>query len=88
MKLIVLSVRDRAANCFGQPFYVASVGGAIRSFGDEVNRVARQGEPVNPLNVHPEDFDLFELGLFDDSVGKFLMVDEPRQIAIGKDFVK
>lgn len=83
MKYIVLSVRDRAADCFGQPFFSVSLGGSIRGFGDEVNRVAEN----NPLNKHPEDFDLFEVGTFDDNTCVFECLPKPRQIAVGKDMV-
>jgi len=80
MRYKVLAVRDRAADVYGQPFYSSSVGGAIRSFSDEVNRSA----PDNNLFKHPEDFDLYLLGDFDDEFGTFT-VDSPSQIAIGKD---
>lgn len=84
MILIVMSVRDRAADVFGQPMFVASRGGAIRSFGDEVNRA----DANNALHKHPEDFDLYELGIYDDSTASFTLEDKPRQLAIGKDLVR
>ena len=80
MRYKVLAVRDRAIDAFGQPFFTSSVGGAIRGFSDEINRPADN----NQLNKHPEDFDLFLLGEFDDSNGKFDTSD-PQQVAIGKD---
>lgn len=83
MIYFVLAVRDRAADAFGQPMFVASKGGAIRSFSDEINRK----EPNNSLAAHPEDFDLYELGTFDDSNAKFECAS-PRQIAVGKDLVR
>lgn len=83
MKYLVLAVRDRSAECFGQPIFAVSRGGAIRSFGDEVNRASDN----NMYNKHPEDFDLFELGTFDDSTGMF-DVGVPQQIAVGKNLVR
>lgn len=80
MRYKVLAVRDRAIDAFGQPFFSTSVGGAIRGFTDEINN-AREG---NQLNKHPEDFDLYLLGEFDDANGKFETSD-PSQVAIGKD---
>ena len=79
MKYKVLAIRDRAIDAFGQPFFSASIGGAIRSFTDEINRA---GE--NQLYKHPEDFDLYQLGDFDDSTATF-DCGTPKQIAIGKD---
>lgn len=80
MELIIVAVRDRAADVFAQPNFVHSVGGAIRSFSDEINRVAHD----NVLNKHPEDFDLYQLGVYDDNSGLFVS-DKPKQIAVGKD---
>lgn len=84
MKYIVVAVRDRAADVFGQPAFVASIGTALRSFGDEINRKADN----NPFAAHPEDFDLYHLGSFDDSTGEFDNMLPPRQIAVGKDQVR
>jgi len=81
MILKIVAMRDRAADVFAAPNFVASIGGAIRSFADEVNRKAEG----NVLNAHPEDFDLFELGEYDDQSASFMLLDNPRQIAIGKD---
>lgn len=78
---VIVSVRDRAANAFGRPAFVPSIGVALRSFSDEVNRNA----PDNQMFFHPEDFDMYELGRFDDDNGLFELSERPRQIAIGKD---
>lgn len=82
MKLFVVAVRDRAADVFGVPQFVASIGGAIRSFGDQV----RAEDKNNPLNQHPEDFDLFKIGSYDDATASFELLERPEQIAIGKDY--
>lgn len=83
MILYVLSIRDRAADVFGQPIFVAAKGAAVRSFGDEINRK----EANNNFAAHPEDFDLYELGTFDDNTGTF-ECSTPRMVAIGKDLVR
>lgn len=81
MKYFVVAVRDRAADVFGVPQFVASIGGAIRAFGDEVNRE----DLKNAFFMHPEDFDLYELGRYDDATGSFECLTVPKQVAIGKD---
>lgn len=81
---IVMSVRDRAADTFSQPMFLPAVGVGVRIFTDEVNRAAEG----NQAYAHPEDFDLYELGTFDDSTGVFTCLDRPRQVAIGKDVAK
>jgi len=80
MRYKIFSVRDRAIDAFGQPFFGSSTGGAIRGFSDEVNRAADN----NQLHKHPDDFDLYLLGEFDDSTGTF-EATRPQQIAVGKD---
>lgn len=77
--LVVCAVRDRALDAFMQPFFAPSVGIAVRSFGDEVNRAE------SPMAAHPDDYDLYQLGTFDDATGRFAVGDGPRQVAIGKD---
>ena len=78
---VIVSVRDSAAEAFGRPMYLQSLGVAIRSFTDEVNR----DDKDNQLFNHPDDFDLYELGVFDDSIGKYELRDNPTVIVRGKD---
>lgn len=80
MKMIVVSIKDRAADAYGRPFYVPSVGVAIRSFQDEVNRASED----NQMFQHSDDFDLFELGSFDDSTGTFDLFESPKLLTLGK----
>jgi hypothetical protein len=80
MKLILCSVKDRAADAYGRPMFVPSTGVAIRSFSDEVNRK----DPDNQLHNHPDDFDLFEFGEFDDNTGEFTLHESPKLLSLGK----
>jgi len=79
MIMVVVSIRDRASGCFSRPVFTQSEGTAIRSFGDEVNRDG----PDNELRKHPEDFDLYCVGAFDDSSGAFMSEDQPRLLIKG-----
>ena len=65
---------------YGRPFFLPATGVAIRSFQDEVNRNA----PDNQMYAHPDDFDLYELGVFDDFDGKFALHEAPKLLALGK----
>ena len=78
--MVICSIRDSAADAYGRPLFLPSVGVAIRSFTDEVNRPAED----NQIYQHPEDFDLFELGEFDDNTGRFALLDIPKQLALGR----
>lgn len=81
MKYQIISVWDRVAAVYGAPQCVASTGSAIRSFGDEVNRAAQD----NQFYMHPDDFDLFHLGSFDDQDADWELFDKPKQLALGRD---
>ena len=83
MILFVVSVKDRAADVFNRPFFVPHRNVAIRDFTDEVNRVAAD----NQLNKHPDDFDLYCLGEFDDSVGS-LINNQPVILVRAKDVLQ
>lgn len=63
--LYVCTVKDRALDAFGRPFFVPSVGVAERSFMDELRN------PESELAKHPEDYDLYLLGTYDDATGLF-----------------
>ncbi|QXP08171.1 MAG: nonstructural protein [Arizlama microvirus] len=77
---IVVSIRDSAVNAFMRPWFVPAVGAAVRSFADEAVRA--DGDIVK----HPADYELFELGTFDDSTARFTMLAEPRSLARGADY--
>lgn len=79
-KLFVCAVRDRAVDAFGQPFFVRHKNEAIRSFKEEINRDG------SVFKNHPDDYDLYHLGAFDDGSGR-LDPAEPELIAIGKSLV-
>jgi len=80
--LKICTVRDRAVDAFGQPIFVNALGAAIRSFSDEINRTG------STFNQHPEDYDLYEIGEYNDQTAQIFPLNLPRQIAIGKDCVR
>lgn len=79
MKYVMCSVLDLIGQQYGRPFFVVSVGSAIRGFSDEVNTPAEQ----SVLFKHPDDFQLFEIGVFDDSSCKFELLDVPKMLVSG-----
>lgn len=81
MKIEIVAMYDSASQMFGRPFFVQAVGMAIRSFGDEVKREDAQ----NDLFKHPEDFTLYHLATFDDSMGSFDVPAAPVLLVRGKD---
>ena len=79
MLLKVCAVKDSAADAFGRPFFVPTIGLAMRSFIDEVNN------RESPFNAHPDDYTLYEIGDFDDNTGLLFSLDTPRQVMRGKE---
>lgn len=83
MKRNICAVRDRQMAAFGQPIFVPTTGIAIRSFADEINN------PQSEMHKHPDDYDLYHLGTFDDDTGRFENLDSgPTQIALGKNLLQ
>lgn len=80
MILKIFAVRDRQGESFAAPMFIPMPGQAIRSFTDEVNRSAGD----NPLFAHPDDFDLYQLGDFDTSTGRFVCPPDPVPLVLGK----
>jgi hypothetical protein len=78
----VVCVKDRAAEVFNRPFFVPHRNVAVRDFTDEVNRSAGD----NQLNKHPDDFDLYLLGTYDDNTGSF-DIDVPTVLVRAKDVI-
>jgi hypothetical protein len=83
MLMTVVSILDTAAGAYGRPAFVASQGVAVRQFQDEVNRADEQ----NQLYKHFDDFQLYELGSFDDNTGTFSLHESPKLICRAKDVV-
>jgi len=63
MKHVMVAVFDKAAGAFSPPQFCPAAGVACRQFEDVVN-----GEE-SIFTRHPEHFELYQLGVFDDSNG-------------------
>lgn len=78
MIYVLVAIKDRAIEAFQQVFTVRAEGEAIRGFMDAINN-ANSGN----MAKHPEDFDLFVVGNFDDDTGT-ITPEGPRKIGDGK----
>lgn len=70
MQLVMCAVRDAKTDAYNPPIFVISLGVALRSFDDEVNRQHEN----NMMYFHPEDFSLWQLGTFNDGEGTFEII--------------
>lgn len=82
MKLAIIVIRDSAADVFSQPQFVASVGGFVRAFGDQI----RKKEANDALGAHPQDFEAFHIGWYDDASADFEFFANRVSIARGADY--
>lgn len=80
MRFRMAAVFDVATGAFARPIFVGGIGAALRSFADEVNRPS----PDNVMYQHPEDFQLFDLGEWDDAGGLFHSI-VPVRVVTGVD---
>ena len=85
MLMYMYTVRDSASQLFGRPFYCINVGHAVRGFTDQVNDPA---DGQNDLFKHPDDFELYEVGTFDDADASFDMYDKPKPVCTAKSVKK
>lgn len=84
MVLVVCAVRDIKVDAFNRPFFMRHRQEALRSFSDEVNRSGSD----NPLAAHPEDYELYELGHWEDSSAQFTLHERPVQIVAASSVVR
>jgi len=80
MDHIIVAVHDRQLKAFLRPFVANTIGQAVRSFSDEVNRAG------SDLNAHPEDYTLWQLGTFNDHDGN-ISTEGREQIAIASNLL-
>lgn len=78
----VFGVRDCKAEAFLQPFFSVNSGAAVRAFADAAN------DGQSPIAKHPGDYNLYELGSFDDASGKLTDLSPMRMLGCAADFIE
>lgn len=79
MILLVMSVRDNVSEAFLPPFYARAKGEAIRSFMDAC--LNDNGAFVK----HRVDYDLYQIGFFDDTSGGLEPLTAVERVITGKE---
>lgn len=82
MILLLLAIRDSASGSFDRPFVSLARGASIRAFSDEINK------PNTQYNAHPDDYELYYLGTFDDGTASFDLLSSPELLVRGKDLIR
>lgn len=81
MRLFIIGVYDLKAEIWSRPMFLPNIGGAIRSFTDEVNRPAENNEYFK----HPGDYVMYHVGYWDDETMKFDTMDNHRLLIAGSE---
>ncbi len=79
MKIDLYAIRDKVANSYHNPMTFPNAGSAARSFADELNRASAD----NMLYAHPDDFDMWLIGFYDNETGKIDPMENPQLVFQG-----
>lgn len=82
MVIKMFAVYDSKAKAYSPPVSFTATGLAIRWFTDVVN------DPKSSVSRYPEDFSLFEVGMFDDNTGELARIEKPLNLGIGSAYVR
>lgn len=80
MNMEYFSVFDSAAGAYLEPFPCPTIEVAIRRFREAIHT------PDHQFQKFPEDYTLFHVGSFDQSTGKFTVL-EPRSLGVAMTFL-
>lgn len=70
----MFSIRDTKSAIYSDPFYAITHGVAERNFHEIAN------DSSSIVYKHPEDFDLYHIGEFDDNTGKCQILETPKHV--------
>lgn len=76
------SVYDSKALCYAVPFFMPTVGAAVRAFSDLAN------DNQSMVCRHGSDYVLYEVGVFDDAKGVLTATVPYINLGTGADFIK
>lgn len=74
------SIRDIKTNTFNIPYFQTHKAGAMRMFSDLCR------DQNTPMSKHAEDFQLYEIGVFDSETGMVAPHDQPQFLSNATDF--
>lgn len=75
------AIRDIKIDSFHLPFFQTHKAGAMRMFSD----LARDQQ--SPMAKHPEDFQLFEIGVYDPQTAQLIPHSQTAFLANATDFI-
>lgn len=82
MKTKIFSLHDGKAQMFQTPFFMPTLGMALRAFTDLCN------EADTMVSRHPEDYCLYEIGEYDDADASFSPLIPIKLVGTAQEFKK
>lgn len=80
MELKVFSIYDQKGKMYARPFFLPHKGQASRLFCDLVE------DNRSEVSKHPEDYTLYQIGNYDDNIGRFENLEVHELIAHATEF--
>lgn len=78
----IFTIYDEKAHAYLTPFFLPHADMATRTFGGCIN------SPDHQFGRHPQDYSLFEIGLYTDTDGVIQPHDRSKSLGNGLEFVK
>lgn len=85
-QLEIYVLRDQKLDGYLTPMFMQSRGQVLRMLSDMINKPQSNGQDVPMVVSHPEDFELFLIGVWDARSGE-LSVDKPQSVCLCKDLI-
>lgn len=82
MELIIFTVYDSKSQSFSPPFYSPNLATGERAWHEKVN------EKGSPFNSYPNDYSLFETGVFDVHTGIIAPLEAPINRGLAASFIE
>lgn len=82
MLYTMVTIKDAKANVFTPPSFFRHAGQAIRAFIDTI-RQGTAGPDAALMHRYPGDYDLYEIGTFDDETGETVTSERPKLLYNG-----
>jgi hypothetical protein len=80
--LKIFSIRDAKTEVFNTPWFQRTHGEAERNFRKLVS------DPKSNVHAYPEDYDLYYLGEYSETEGKFKTLDTPQHVCKAIQYAK
>lgn len=82
MKYVLCAIKDSKSDTYTPPSCFRHSGQAIRAFIDNIKQ-PMQDQVSQLMSRYPNDYDLYELGTYDDETATFTTHDKPNLLYSG-----